>query len=396
MSDPHYHYPPGFGRLLNLPALPKPMGIEQFIEPPKQVDWAAIAARLYPPKPPAPLSAPMITPGGYYPSAVAPSLIGGAGLGLEALDKYRRRADWNARFEHWERPASDSEEGAIDRAKRLVPDAISDSVWLGVHNATVQPQGSAHNNTNTRRDADIDLRVELPLFKVDYHPNVKVDCAEAVLQLSDSGWTYEQLFAMMRWELETCLGEAFGKKNVVPGKKAFRVKGITGSRAEADVVPALGYRQVMWWDREKRYNVIQGVAILSTTDEWTLNFPAQHSANGIAKRQRTGQQFKKVVRIFKRLRADLVTRGLLVGKVPSFLVECLVYLVEDGYFTVASDDRFNRTYRVALRLQTILRDRSVEMREINAIKPLFTPDQAWTYADACVFVDAVVAHLRYN
>lgn len=388
MSDPHNHYPPGFARLLNLPARTVQTGIAPFIEQPKPFDWDAVAARLYPPNPPAHRK--------FYPRMVAPSLIGGVGLDLEALDKYRRRVDWNARFEHWERPASDSEESAIDRAKRLVTDAISDSVWLGVQKATVQPQGSAHNNTNTRRDADIDLRVELPLFKADYHPNVEVDCAKTVLQLSDSGWTYEQLFTMMRWELETCLGKAFGKMNVSTGKKAFRIKGITGSRAEADVVPALGYRKIMWREREKRYNAIEGVAILSKTGDWTLNFPAQHNANGIAKRQRTGQQFKKVVRIFKRLRADLVDRGLLVGKVPSFLVECLVYLVEDGYFTIVGDDRFSRIYRVALRLQTILRDSSRDMREINSIKSLFAPNQAWTHADACVFVDAVVAHLGYN
>lgn len=41
------------------------------------------------------------------------------------FDRYRRRRDWNDRFEHWERPASTTEETTLDRGQRMVPWALS-------------------------------------------------------------------------------------------------------------------------------------------------------------------------------------------------------------------------------------------------------------------------------
>ncbi|MFC3069764.1 nucleotidyltransferase family protein [Phenylobacterium soli] len=315
--------------------------------------------------------------------------------GLGGLEKYRQRREWNARFEHWEKPASTTEESTLDRAQRMVREAIAGSVWLREQGATVQPQGSYHNNTNTRLDADADLRVQLPLIKVDYHPNVTVPYARSLLGLTDSSWSFDQLFTMLRWELETLLGEAFGKRNVTPGNKAIRVKGLRGTRAEIDVVPAVRYQNIMWWDWEARYNTIEGVALLSKDGRWTINYPDHHRASGVAKRAGTGHQFKRQVRIFKRLRGDLAQRGLLHAKVPSFLVESLVWNVEDGYFTVSGDDMYERVRRIARRLQWMVRDENTAagMLEVNGLKKLFTEEQAWTWADAMAFAEAVVAHL---
>lgn len=321
------------------------------------------------------------------------TLLGG--LAPAALGRYRSRSDWNDRFEHWERPASTTEESSLDRGRRMVKAAIKDAVWLNTQMASVEPQGSYHNNTNTRIDSDVDLRVQLPLIKVFYHPNVAVPYARSVLGLSDSSWSYQQIFSIVRRELEACLCKAFGKENVIPGKKAFRIKGITGSRAEVDVVPAIRYQNIMWWGFENRYNTIEGVAILSTDGNWTHNYPDHHRASGLTKRARTGHQFKKVVRIFKRLRADLAERGLLLTKVPSFLVESLIYNVEDWHFNVPGDDRYDRVRRVARRLQSMLSHGPTATcaLEVNGIKPLFTTDQAWTLADAITFANAVVTHI---
>jgi hypothetical protein len=47
-------------------------------------------------------------------------------------------------------------------------------------------------------------------------------------------------------------------------------------------------------------------------------------------------------------------RGPLREKVPSFLVKCLVYLVEDRCFTDSSADRYGPVSRVLNRLTEIL------------------------------------------
>src|SRR6266851_4967629 len=92
---------------------------------------------------------------------------------LEALAKAARtRSSWNARLEHWERPASDSEEARIERAASMVRGALADNEWLIAQGVTIKPQGSYHNNTNVRLQADMDLRAMHPNLKVEYAPGV--------------------------------------------------------------------------------------------------------------------------------------------------------------------------------------------------------------------------------
>lgn len=143
--------------------------------------------------------------------------------------------------------------------------------------------------------------------------------------------------------------------------------------------------------------IVEGTAILSKDGRnFTLNYPDQHADNGRSKRLNTGLQFKRVVRIVKRLRADMTERGILRDKVPSFLLECLVYLVEDRYFTVASDDRYERVSRILNRLAEILANPLIAYTsyEINGIRSLFGGGQAWTLDTARNFVNLAISHIR--
>jgi hypothetical protein len=160
----------------------------------------------------------------------------------------------------------------------------------------------------------------------------------------------EQVFTGLRVNLVKDLSARFGKVNVEVGKKAIRIKGITGSRAEVDVVPSVRYHYVYWSPAAARYFVREGITILSTDGRSTINYPDHHARNGQAKRARTGYQFKRSVRIFKRMQADMLAMGWLKARVPSFLIECLVYAVEDEYFRVLADDRYGRVCRIAWRM----------------------------------------------
>ncbi len=76
-------------------------------------------------------------------------------------------------------------------------------------------------------------------------------------------------------------------------------------------------------------------------------------------------------------------------------MECLVYLVEDPYFTVASDDRYERVTRVLNRLAETLANPLAAKYEINGIKSLFGGGgQAGNLDLAKNFVDLAIAHLR--
>jgi hypothetical protein len=165
------------------------------------------------------------------------------------------------------------------------------------------------------------------------------------------------------------------------GNKAIRVNGVPGSRAPVDIVPCFQLHYVQWDSSRGQYLVIKGVAILARDGQLTINFPDQHHQNGIAKRARTQLRFKKNVRMLKRLRDELVEGGAIrADEVPSFLVECLMYRVEDDYFLLESDDRYERLLRVVTRIHEQLNDASwvSAAREINGVKLLFGSHQGWT------------------
>ncbi len=318
------------------------------------------------------------------------------GLGTIIGAPYRRRQSWNDRLQHWEKPATVTEEGTIERAQTNVVSALAKNEWLVGQRVKVEPQGSYHNNTNVRTEADVDLRVQHPTLRVDYAPGISVPHADYICGYSLTGNNNYELLAMMRQKVSASLVAQFGNEHVdTSGGKAIKISGITGSRAEIDVVPALTYHNLRWNARLQIYETLQGVAILGRDGTWTLNFPEQHHRNGIAKRTRTAGRFKRVVRVFKRMRADMSKRGILKINIPSFLIECMIYQVADEHFLVESDDRYQRVNRVAAEMVRLLHNglATLQLTEINGIKPLFGGNQAWSLADAQEFATTAYAHL---
>jgi hypothetical protein len=280
----------------------------------------------------------------------------------------------------------------------MVRFALGENGWLRNEGVAVSAQGSYFNNTNVRLESDMDLRAVHPLFKIEYARNVLVEAAQVAHGIPQSARYFSDVVANVRREIRLCLGQKFGAANVdSDGSKAIRLKKLSGSRADVDIVPAFNYIWMWWDDLAQRYRQANGVTILSKDGAWVNNFPDQHHANGINKRSQTKYRFKRFVRIFKRLRDELVREGkLAAGCVPSFLVECLTYAVEDAYFLVETDDRYDRANRILRRMWELL-DNPAWVKaatEINGIKFLFYGRQPWTVDGAKGFVALALAQLR--
>ncbi len=301
---------------------------------------------------------------------------------LEALAQSRTRQSWNDRLEHWEKPASASEEAMIERAATMVRDIMAKNQWFAAEGIQVLPQGSYYNNTNVRQEADMDLRAVHKDIYIEYAPGVIVETAYAALGYHSTGRTYGQTAAQMRAEIASQLSGRFGADHVdANGNKAIRLKRATGSRADVDVVPCFRLHHVIWNPFTRIYQTIEGAAIFGRDGTLIVNFPDQHHANGIAKRATTKLRFKKNVRMLKRLRDELVEGSVFnKGEVPSFFVECLAYGVEDEYFLVEADDRYDRLQRVVLRIHQHLNDATWlgTATEINGVKTLFGIHHPWT------------------
>lgn len=319
------------------------------------------------------------------------------GIGSLFGKSFRRRQAWNDRFIHWERAESTSETIRTERARDMVRDALWTNPWLISERVAIRPQGSFTNRTNVRNDADIDLRVEHPLT-VGYHQD---EVARHVAQIME-GLIPSRRFAFdvaprLRQEIAGTLRKAFGPRLVdASGQKAIRVRDVAGSRGEVDVVPSFRFQLHTSNTFPTFGRIIEGSILLAPDGELSFNFSSLHIANGKWKRERTGHQFKKVVRIVKRLQMDMVANGVIAKRIPSFVIECLVYLVEDPVFLNAAD-RYSRVRAVLNRILELLVDQggrgSYSLREINGVKMLFGPWQKCTPGEAIRFVAAALVHL---
>ena len=312
-----------------------------------------------------------------------------------AIAQSRNRASWNDRLSHWERPASDHEEAKIERAANIARNLIANNAVLNGESVVVRPQGSYFNNTNVRLEADMDLRIQSPDIITRYADGVDRAAADNMAGYEHTGRSGPETATTIREELAKICRARFGWQNVTVGNKAVTVDGLDGSRADVDLVPCLRFH---WISNNSfgGFSTDEGVIIYGSDGRETINFPVQHNSNGITKRNNTRHRFKRVVRMLKQLNYELHNIGAISNRAPSFLVECLVYLVESGYFLWENDDRLDRLKRVVDRCSDLMFDDAytADATEINEIKFLFRPGQAWTIADAKSFITA--AQLRLN
>jgi hypothetical protein len=63
---------------------------------------------------------------------------------------------------------------------------------------------------------------------------------------------------------------------------------------------------------------------------WTINYPKRHIENSNVKEERTEKRYKRIVRVFKHLKARCKPRQGM--RFSSYLIESLVFSAPDGCF----------------------------------------------------------------
>lgn len=232
--------------------------------------------------------------------------------------------DWASWLETATAPASATEEQERDRTEARIRQAIVDSGEFAEGDVRVYAKGSYAHRTNVRRDADVDIAVEWTRFAY-----VSVWGETADMGPEELGYrpaSEDQIItpADLRGRIERAMRSAFPSRVDTTGRVAIKVE---GAALPADVVPCFGL---------KRYDAVgvsvPGSRLFPTSGAWIDNFPRQHYDNGVTKNANTAGRYKKVVRCFKRLEADLTERGLMNAEVPGYVVECLLWNVPDHLF----------------------------------------------------------------
>jgi len=279
----------------------------------------------------------------------------------------------------WSQRPSASEQTRIDRTERMVRDAISKSSDPKIRAATIFAKGSVKMNTNIRANSDIDICIQAGnAFFTEYPANTN--------NAYFGNHSIEYTFQEFRCGIENALRDHFGYEDVdISGSKAIRVrKTISDSRIDADIVPAFEYR---FYNINKSW--LSGIEIKPKNNPThsIINWPHHNYENSLAKHENTSRRYRKMVRIFKRIREAMKeSNESFTHDAQSFLIESLLWNVPNEHFGNVhyTDDVANI---INYLLQQLSSDLNVtEWGEVNEFKYLFRDQQKWSRDGALAFI----------
>lgn len=300
---------------------------------------------------------------------------------LDQLFGSRRESkqdDLEAKLRSWAKKPSDTEVEKCERAVRMIKAAIDDDATLNKLNIDVYAKGSYANRTNIPSDSDVDVAVVLKtLFFNDYPDGMKQEDFGFV----DATYVYEDF----KRDVATAITNHFGRDQVTVGNKAIQVHS-NSARVDADVVPHTVHRR---YSADKSY--VEGVALKTNAGQIIKNWPKQDYDNGVTKNEKTSKRYKACVRIIKNLRGEMSDNGYKSAeKAPSYLIACLIWNVPDHYFDEELYTKMIEDCLVYLVDRTSDLANVKEWGEVNELKYLFRPSQAWKFDEVHDFlVDAL-------
>jgi hypothetical protein len=288
-------------------------------------------------------------------------------------------------LQSWAKAPGETEQTKCDNAVAAIRKAIDAHPGLVKRNIKAFAQGSYCNRTNVRQDSDVDVCV---LCKESMFYDLPTGMSP-----SDFNFTVPAIYSYPQFknDVGSALTSHFVNGHVVPGKKAFDIRE-NSYRIAADAVPCFLYKKF-----SRDGSSIAGVAFVPDNGQRIVNWPEQNYANGVAKNTATGQRFKDVARILKRLRYKMKEEKIAAAEpVPSFLLECLAYNVPDETLRLATYTSVIRESLVYLYDGTQNPQSCAHWKEVNQEKPLFDAEQVWTCSQANSFILAVWSDLGFQ
>lgn len=285
-------------------------------------------------------------------------------------------------FYAWTKPSSDTEQQHQEKTEKQITAAIKNykpfsDLWNS-NQIKIYGKGSYANNTNVRRNSDIDIVVE----RKDSIYWEAMGEFEPVFPPAQQGsyngpWSFESFHDGVRKALESFYGSSTVDSS---GNVALHLDE-TNYTVNADIVPCSSL-----WTFISPRSYYEGTRLQAKNGKILDNYPLQQLKNGVTKNNATNHNYKKLVRIVKRMENHMVEEGI-QQEIPSYLIECLVYLCPNSEFNNAHSWD-NMLKRVLAYLNSFLNSPSAdEATEINEIKYLFHPAQKWNKHQAKNFVD---------
>jgi Nucleotidyltransferase domain len=299
--------------------------------------------------------------------------------------------DWDKTLKEWADTIDSTGEKRGRAAKKAIYDAIHSSPKLATKKIAICVAGSYRNNTNIRDGSDIDLTVVLrDVFFYEF-PRDRSLTGE-MLRVQNNA----PLFEAFRSDVGAALREHFPAGSVTERNKAFKVLA-AGDRLNADVAVFLAHRRYTGKKKANgKWEFLKGIEMRTRNSpiESIVNWPEQHYAAATAKNGATNRRFKRMVRIFKHLRADMKATGSAeqksaAGQAGSFFLECLVWNAPNDCFNLEQGGYLEDTRQVLRFLLNATKPDAdgKKLVEVSGLKPLFGP-AGRTQAQAYAFLKA--------
>lgn len=261
---------------------------------------------------------------------------------------------------------------------------------MGINNKDIEIfiQGSYANNTNVRAGSDVDVCVMLKDTFFSQYPNG--------LSREDYGFSPgTNNFADFRKDIYSVLLDKFGQKDIINGNKSIKIKS-NSYRVDADVIPSFEYRNYYYNNSKNPNYFIQGIKFYSLQNEEIINYPKIHIENGKIKNINTNKEYKRLVRIFKRIRLQMIKDGVSVNScITSFLIECLVWNVPDMIITNYSS--WEETIKEAIiYLYNNIEKSEKKWEEVSRIFWLFHSQRKWNIPSVKFYLKQMWDYLNFR
>ncbi len=274
-------------------------------------------------------------------------------------------------FDNWRKPASETEEQRISNAIKMIKDAIKASEELKDKDIEIFVQGSYANNTNVRANSDVDVCIMLKDTFYSEYPDGLTREHYGFIKGTNN-------FSTFRKKVIRALIDKYGEDNVKQGNKSIKISS-TSYRVEADAVPSFQYRNYKYINSKDPDKYVEGIKFFAQTDEEIINYPKIHIENGRNKNEQTHRRFKRLVRIFKRIRYKMIDDGENVNTgITSFLLECLLWNVPNSIYN--DYDTWTERMKQVIRFiydKTKTEKTCKEWREVSEILYLFHSGRKW-------------------
>lgn len=242
-------------------------------------------------------------------------------------------------------PLSDSEEhkcaATIALVKRVLSDAgysfksenfknpraILEGYTAGFsgndHNISVLVQGSYSNNTCVRGDSDVDIAIIIDEpFKTKY-PDGADNSTYGFSSTSFDILGFKSRIASLFDKTLTVSVQSKNKSILIGGNSQIK---------KADIVSCQRLRNYRACNSYEEKRFIPGIAITTNDGSIIYNYPEIHQRNDIEKNVRTDGWYKRIVRVFKNIAYDLKEQNIFGKELSSFVIECMLYNVDDFYY----------------------------------------------------------------